>query len=152
MSEHPSPRPDLPPHYVPAEVEGALYERWIQHGYFTADPTSAKPPYSIVIPPPNVTGSLHLGHALQHSMMDALTRRARMRGFDVLWLPGMDHASIGVHTLVERFLAETEGKGRFDYTREEFVAKVWDWKERFGGQILGPVSYTHLTLPTKRIV
>ena len=137
MTDAATPRPDLPTHYAPAEVEGPLYARWEERGYFVADPTSAKPPFSIVIPPPNVTGNLHLGHALQHSMMDALTRRARMRGFDVLWLPGMDHASIGVHTLVERYLAETEGKGRFDYTRDEFVAKVWEWKERFGGQILG---------------
>ena len=137
MTDAATPRPDLPTHYAPAEVEGPLYARWEERGYFIADPTSQKPPFSIVIPPPNVTGNLHLGHALQHSMMDALTRRARMRGFDVLWLPGMDHASIGVHTLVERYLAETEGKGRFDYSRDEFVAKVWEWKERFGGQILG---------------
>ncbi len=128
--------PDLPTQYAPADVEGPLYERWEQRGYFTADPTSDKPPYSIVIPPPNVTGSLHLGHALQHTMMDALSRRARMRGFDVLWLPGMDHASIAVHALVERYLSETEGKGRFDYTRDQFVAKAWEWKARYGGQIL----------------
>jgi valyl-tRNA synthetase len=132
-----TPRPDLPTQYAPAEVEGPLYQRWEERGYFTADPSSDKPPFSIVIPPPNVTGNLHLGHALQHTMMDALSRRARMRGFDVLWLPGMDHASIAVHSLVERYLAETEGKGRFDYSREEFVAKAWEWKERYGGQILG---------------
>jgi valyl-tRNA synthetase len=130
-------RPDLPSQYSPADVEGPLYERWVERGYFTADPTSSKPPFSLVIPPPNVTGSLHIGHALEQSMMDALTRRARMQGFDTLWLPGMDHASIGVHTLVERYLAETEGKGRFDYERDEFVAKAWEWKERYGGQILG---------------
>ena len=128
---------ELPTQYQPAEVEGPLYERWVERGYFTADPTSDKPPFSLVIPPPNVTGSLHLGHALEQSMMDALTRRARMRGFDVLWLPGMDHASIAVQNLVERHLAETEGKGRFDYTREEFIEKAWEWKERYGGQILG---------------
>ncbi len=127
----------LPSQYRPADVEGPRYAIWEERGYFTAQPDSGKPPFSIVIPPPNVTGNLHLGHALQHSIMDALCRRARMRGFDVLWLPGMDHASIGVHTLVERYLSETEGKGRFDYTRDEFVAKVWEWKERYGGQILG---------------
>jgi valyl-tRNA synthetase len=137
MTSAPDARPDLPTQYAPAEVEGPLYARWEERGYFTADPSSDKPPYSIVIPPPNVTGSLHLGHALQHTMMDALTRRARMRGFDVLWLPGMDHASIAVHSLVERYLAETEGKGRFDYSREDFVNKAWEWKERYGGQILG---------------
>jgi valyl-tRNA synthetase len=130
-------RPTLPSQYNPAEVEDTLYERWVERGYFTADPKSGKPPFSLVIPPPNVTGNLHIGHALEQSMMDALTRRARMRGFDTLWLPGMDHASIAVHALVERNLAETEGKGRFDYRREEFVAKAWEWKERYGGQILG---------------
>ncbi len=128
---------ELPSQYRPAEVEEALYQRWVERGYFTADPSSGKPPFSLVIPPPNVTGSLHLGHALEQSMMDALTRRARMRGFDALWLPGMDHASIAVHNLVERYLAEAEGKGRFDYTRAEFVAKSWEWKQRYGGQILG---------------
>jgi valyl-tRNA synthetase len=127
----------LPSQYRPAEVEAPLYERWVERGYFTADPDSGKPPFSLVIPPPNVSGALHIGHALEQSMMDALTRRARMRGFDTLWLPGMDHASIGVQTLVERYLSETEGKGRFDYTREEFIGKSWEWKERYGGQILG---------------
>jgi valyl-tRNA synthetase len=131
-----TPATDLATHYVPAEVEGPLYRSWVERGYFTADVDSSKPPYSIVIPPPNVTGSLHLGHALEQSMMDALTRRARMRGCDVLWLPGMDHASIAVQNLVERHLAETEGKGRFDYSREAFVGKAWEWKERYGGQIL----------------
>jgi valyl-tRNA synthetase len=127
--------PDLPSQYLPAEVEAPLYESWVERGYFTADNRSDKAPYSVVIPPPNVTSSLHLGGALEHSMIDALTRRARMRGFDVLWLPGMDHASIAVQNLVERHLVETEGKGRFDYTRAEFIGKAWEWKERYGGQI-----------------
>ncbi|HLY34294.1 MAG TPA: class I tRNA ligase family protein, partial [Jatrophihabitantaceae bacterium] len=131
------PRRELPSQYAPADIEGPLYEGWVARGYFTADPASDKPPFSLVIPPPNVTGSLHLGHALEQSMMDAITRRERMRGKDVLWLPGMDHASIAVQNLVERYLAETEGKGRFDYSREEFVAKAWEWKERYGGEILG---------------
>src|SRR4051812_47698106 len=137
VSESPPERPSLPSHYHPADVEGELYERWVERGYFTADPATDKPRFSLVIPPPNVTGSLHIGHALEQSMMDALTRRARMRGHDALWLPGMDHASIAVHALVERHLSETEGKGRFDFRRDEFVAKAWEWKERFGGQILG---------------
>ncbi len=136
MTESASDPEPLPSQFRPAEVEGPLYERWVERGYFTADPHSAKPPFSLVIPPPNVTGSLHIGHALEQSMMDAITRRARMRGSDVLWLPGMDHASIGVQTLVERHLAETEGKGRFDYPRAEFIEKSWVWKERYGGQIL----------------
>jgi len=132
-----SERPDLPSQYIPAEVEGPLYEGWVERGYFTADPSSDKPPFSLVIPPPNVTGSLHIGHALEQSMMDALTRRARMQGFDVLWLPGMDHASIAVQNLVERHLTQTEGKGRFDYTREAFLEKAWEWKNEYGGKILG---------------
>ncbi|MEO9137532.1 MAG: valine--tRNA ligase [Jatrophihabitans sp.] len=127
----------LPSQYRPADVEGPLYARWAERGYFTADPTSGKPTFSLVIPPPNVTGSLHVGHALEQSIMDSLTRRARMRGFDTLWLPGMDHASIAVQNLVERHLVETEGKGRFDYAREDFIDKAWEWKERFGGRILG---------------
>ncbi|MGI8677956.1 MAG: valine--tRNA ligase [Jatrophihabitans sp.] len=133
----PAPALSLPSKYSPADVEGPLYERWVERGYFTADPSSGKPPFSLVIPPPNVTGSLHIGHALEQSMMDAVTRRARMRGFDTLWLPGMDHASIAVNNLVERYLAETEGKSRADYSREEFVTKAWEWKARYGGQILG---------------
>ena len=127
----------LPTQFVPADIESRLYERWIERGYFTAHPDSDKPHFALVIPPPNVTSNLHLGSALEHSMMDALTRRARMRGFDTLWLPGMDHASIAVQNLVERHLAETEGKGRFDYKREEFIDKAWEWKERFGGAIRG---------------
>ncbi|HEV7204863.1 MAG TPA: valine--tRNA ligase [Jatrophihabitans sp.] len=137
MTATPPESPGLPSHFVPADVEGPLYERWVERGYFTADPDSGKPPFSLVIPPPNVTGNLHIGHALEQSMMDAITRRARMRGFDTLWLPGMDHASLAVNNLVERYLGETEGKGRADYTRDEFMAKAWEWKNRFGGQILG---------------
>src|ERR671933_2142371 len=136
-AEQPRPTVSLPSSYVPADVEGPLYERWVERGYFTAHPESDKPTYCIVIPPPNVTGSLHLGHAFQHTLMDALTRRRRMQGYEALWLPGMDHAGIATQTLVERRLAETEGRSRHDYTREEFVAKVWAWKEEFGGKILG---------------
>ncbi|MEU7029475.1 valine--tRNA ligase [Streptomyces sp. NPDC046275] len=127
---------ELPTTYAPAEVEGALYERWVDRGYFTADAKSEKPPYTIVIPPPNVTGSLHLGHAFQHTLMDALTRRKRMQGFEALWLPGMDHAGIATQNKVEQQLAE-EGKSRHDLGREEFVERVWQWKEEYGGKILG---------------
>ncbi|MCE7079228.1 valine--tRNA ligase [Streptomyces sp. ST2-7A] len=127
---------DLPSRYVPAEVEGKLYERWVERGWFEADAKSDKPPYAIVIPPPNVTGSLHLGHAFQHTLMDALTRRKRMQGYEVLWLPGMDHAGIATQNKVEQQLAE-EGKSRHDLGREEFVERVWRWKEEYGGKILG---------------
>ncbi|MEU8779781.1 valine--tRNA ligase [Streptomyces sp. NPDC048606] len=131
-----APDSELPTQYAPAEVEGKLYERWVERGYFTADPASEKPPYTIVIPPPNVTGSLHLGHAFQHTLMDALTRRKRMQGYEALWLPGMDHAGIATQNKVEQQLAE-EGKSRHDLGREEFVERVWQWKEEYGGKILG---------------
>jgi valyl-tRNA synthetase len=126
---------DLPPSWAPAEVEEGLYERWVDRGYFTADPTSGKPPYCIVIPPPNVTGTLHMGHALDHTLMDALTRRRRMLGDEVLWLPGMDHAGIATQNVVERELAK-EGKSRHDLGREAFVERVWQWKHEYGGKIL----------------
>ncbi len=112
-----------------------MYERWVEAGYFTADPESGKPPFSISIPPPNVTGSLHMGHAFQHTLMDALCRRRRMQGYEVLWLPGMDHASIAVHALVERALAE-EGTSRRELGREAFVERTWQWKAEYGGKIL----------------
>jgi valyl-tRNA synthetase len=126
---------ELPSGFDPKQVEERLYERWVDSGYFTADPTSDKPPYCIVIPPPNVTGSLHLGHAFEHTLMDALTRRRRMQGYEALWLPGMDHAGIATQNVVERELAK-EGVSRHDLGREKFVEKVWEWKEHSGGQIL----------------
>ncbi|MFI8513938.1 valine--tRNA ligase [Streptomyces sp. NPDC085460] len=131
-----APTTELPTQYAPAEVEGPLYERWVERGYFTADATSDKPPYTIVIPPPNVTGALHLGHAFQVTLMDALTRRKRMQGFETLWLPGMDHAGIATQNKVEQQLAE-EGKSRHDLGRDEFVERVWQWKDEYGGRILG---------------
>ncbi|HEV7651397.1 MAG TPA: valine--tRNA ligase [Actinophytocola sp.] len=126
---------DLPPAWEPATVEAELYQRWVDAGYFGADPHSEKPAFCIVIPPPNVTGSLHMGHALEHSLMDALTRRRRMQGHETLWLPGMDHAGIATQNVVERELAG-EGRSRHDLGREEFVERVWEWKAQSGGQIL----------------
>jgi valyl-tRNA synthetase len=107
----------------------------VASGYFTADATSERPPYTIVIPPPNVTGSLHMGHAFEHSLIDALIRRKRMQGFETLWLPGMDHASIAVHALVEQEL-RAEGTSRRELGREAFVERVWQWKAEYGGRIL----------------
>ncbi|WP_344531824.1 valine--tRNA ligase [Streptomyces albiaxialis] len=135
-TQRPESPADLPTQYTPAEVEGKLYERWVERGYFEADAKSEKTPYTIVIPPPNVTGSLHLGHAFQHTLMDALTRRKRMQGYEALWLPGMDHAGIATQNKVEQQLAE-EGKSRQDLGRDEFVRRVWQWKEEYGGKILG---------------
>ncbi|MEU8682658.1 valine--tRNA ligase [Streptomyces sp. NPDC048611] len=128
--------PELPTQYTPADVEGPLYERWVERGYFEADEKSEKPPYTIVIPPPNVTGSLHLGHAFEHTLIDALTRRKRMQGYETLWQPGMDHAGIATQNVVERELAK-EGASRQDLGREEFVERVWQWKGESGGQISG---------------
>jgi valyl-tRNA synthetase len=122
--------------YQPGEVEQRRYERWVSAGYFTADPASDKPPFSIVIPPPNVTGSLHVGHALDHTIQDALSRLKRMQGFEVLWLPGMDHAGIATQNVVERQLAG-QGQSRHDLGREAFVETVWQWKAESGGAILG---------------
>jgi valyl-tRNA synthetase len=127
---------DLPTQYAPVQVEGPLYERWVKAGYFEVDPTSPKPAYCIVIPPPNVTGSLHLGHAFEHTIIDALIRRRRMQGYATLWQPGMDHAGIATQNVVERELA-SEGLSRHDLGREAFIAKVWEWKAESGGQILG---------------
>jgi len=127
---------DLPKTWDPSGVESALYQRWVDAGYFTADVTSGKPPYSIVLPPPNVTGSLHMGHALDHTLMDALTRRKRMQGYEVLWLPGMDHAGIATQSVVEKQLA-VDGKTKEDFGRELFIDKVWDWKRESGGTIGG---------------
>jgi len=127
---------DLPKSWDPGAAEGDIYQRWLEAGYFTADPSSGKPAYSVVLPPPNVTGSLHMGHALEHTMMDALTRRKRMQGYEVLWQPGMDHAGIATQSVVERQIA-VDGKTKEDFGRELFVEKVWDWKRESGGAIGG---------------
>ena len=111
-----------------------MYQGWVDAGYFTADAGSTKPPYSIVLPPPNVTGSLHMGHALDHTLMDALTRRKRMQGYEVLWLPGMDHAGIATQSLVEKRLA-AESTTKEDLGRDRFIEQVWEWKQQSGGTI-----------------
>jgi len=121
--------------FVPADIEAPLYKKWLAAGYFKADENSKKPTFTIVIPPPNVTGSLHIGHALDHTIQDLLIRMKRMKGFEALWLPGMDHAGIATQNVVEKQLA-AEGKSRHDLGREAFVAKVWEWKGESGGLIL----------------
>ncbi len=126
----------LPPQYSPSDVEKRRYEGWVTAGYFSADPRSSAPPFTIVIPPPNVTGSLHIGHALDHTLIDALVRRRRMQGYNALWVPGMDHAGIATQNVVERELAR-EGLSRHDLGREAFVERVWQWKAESGGRILG---------------
>jgi valyl-tRNA synthetase len=129
-------RAELPPQYAPAEVETRRYQHWEQEGLFRADAESAAPAFTIVIPPPNVTGSLHIGHALDHTLIDALIRRRRMQGYNTLWLPGMDHAGIATQNVVERELA-AEGLSRHDLGREAFAQRVWQWKATSGGAILG---------------
>ena len=117
-------------------MEGRRYDGWVERGLFGADADGSGPAYCIVIPPPNVTGSLHMGHALDHTLMDALVRRRRMQGYTALWLPGMDHAGIATQNVVERELAK-QGLSRHDLGREAFVQRVWQWKAESGGKILG---------------
>jgi valyl-tRNA synthetase len=135
----PQGRAELPKTYDPRSVEGPTYQRWLDAGWFRADAGSPRPRFSMALPPPNVTGSLHIGHALDHSIQDYLARMHRMRGFEVLWLPGMDHAGIATQNVVERELAK-EGKSRFDLGREAFVQRVWEWKAESGGRILGQMQ------------
>ncbi|MBJ7259350.1 MAG: valine--tRNA ligase [Chthoniobacterales bacterium] len=122
--------------YEPVAVEEKWYAAWLKHGCFSADPASPKPAFSIVIPPPNVTGVLTLGHVLNNTLQDILARRARQAGCEVLWLPGTDHAGIATQTVVERQLRKEEGKTRRDLGREEFLKRVWTWKEKHGGIII----------------
>lgn len=119
--------------FNPQQIEEKLYKHWEQAGYFKASQQGDS--YSIVIPPPNVTGSLHMGHGFQNAIMDALTRYHRMSGFNTLWQPGMDHAGIATQMVVERQLL-AEGKTRHDLGREKFLEKVWDWKHESGGKNL----------------
>jgi valyl-tRNA synthetase len=121
--------------FSPAEIEAPLYEKWLAAGYFTADASSAKPAFTMVLPPPNVTGVLHIGHALDHTLQDSLARIKRMKGYEVLWLPGMDHAGIATQNVVEKELS-ARGISRHDLGRTEFVEKVWQWKAESGGAIL----------------
>ncbi|UCG42383.1 MAG: valine--tRNA ligase [candidate division WOR-3 bacterium] len=126
---------DFGSRYDPVPVEQKWYKFWEDKGFFTANSDSDKPKYSIVIPPPNVTGSLHMGHALDNGLPDVLIRRKKMQGYETLWLPGTDHAGIGTQVKVERMLAE-EGLTRFDLGREKFLERVWEWKEKYGNRIV----------------
>ena len=126
---------ELPKAYDPTEVEGRWYSVWLERNYFQAEATSDKPPFCIVLPPPNVTGSLHLGHALTSTIQDILIRWKRMSGFNCLWLPGTDHAGIATQMVVERELKEKEKKTRHDLGREKFLERVWEWKAKYGQRI-----------------
>jgi valyl-tRNA synthetase len=125
--------------YEPLEVESRWYDFWQEKGFFKASADSSKPPYTIMIPPPNVTGSLHMGHALFVTLQDILIRWKRMDGFEALWLPGVDHAGIATQVMVERQIAQ-EGTDRHELGREEFIKRVWQWKEEKGGTIIGQMK------------
>lgn len=122
--------------YEPKEVEDRIYRLWLDGGYFHSEPDETKEPFTIVIPPPNVTGQLHMGHALDETLQDILIRYKRMKGFCTLWLPGTDHAGIATQIKVEEALRKEEGKTRHDLGREKFLEKVWDWKNHYGNRII----------------
>src|SRR5260370_18525568 len=127
---------ELPKRYDPKAVEPNWYQRWWDDRSFVADAKSSKPAFSIVMPPSNVTGVLTLGQVLNNTIQDILARRARMQGFEVLWLPGMDHAGIGTQTAVEKYLRRTENKTRHDLGREKFLQRVLEWQDKHGGIII----------------
>ena len=122
--------------YEPAAVEARWYPEWERRGYFAGDANSSKEPYTIVIPPPNVTGMLTLGHVLNNTLQDILIRWKKMDGYETCWVPGTDHAGIATQSKVEAFLQETEGVSRYDLGREAFLERVWEWKQNYGGTII----------------
>src|ERR1700740_771644 len=124
----------IPKTYLPKEIEEKWYSYWLTHQFFKSVPDSRKA-YTIVIPPPNVTGVLHMGHMLNNTIQDVLIRRARMLGFNACWVPGTDHASIATEAKVVKLLAD-QGIKKADLTREKFLEHAWDWKEKYGGIIL----------------
>jgi len=142
---------EIPKNYDHRAVEARWYTEWERSGAFEADPNPDKEPYCIVMPPPNVTGALHMGHALNGSIQDALTRRARMKGYEALWLPGLDHASIALQNVVERNLMREEGKTRFDVGREEFVERCRAFADESRSQILGQLGRLGASVDWRRL-
>ena len=133
-------RKELAKNYAPREFEDRIYENWCEKGYFKPDPDKKKKPYSIVIPPPNVTGQLHMGHALDETLQDILVRTKRMQGYSTLWVPGTDHAGIATQIKVEENLRVNEGLSRYDLGREKFLERVWDWKNQYGSRIINQLK------------
>ena len=131
---------ELPKTYDPKAVEDKLYSFWNGSGFFHAEVNPKKKPYTIVIPPPNVTGQLHMGHAFDETLQDILIRTKRMQGYEALWMPGTDHAGIATQIKVEENLRKEEGKTRYDLGREEFLKRVWDWKHKFGNRIISQLK------------
>ena len=134
------PTTELPKTYAPAEFEDRIYQMWCDRGYFTPDPANPAPAFSVVIPPPNVTGQLHMGHALDETLQDILVRTKRMQGYNTLWVPGTDHAGIATQIKVEERLRVDEGKTRYDLGREEFLRRVWAWKDSYEARITGQLK------------
>ena len=130
----------LPTSFNFKEASERIFNSWIEAGYFHGDPDSEKPHFSIVIPPPNVTGALHLGHALNNTLQDVLARMKRMQGFETLWMPGTDHAGIATQAVVERRLKEEENKTRHDLGREALVERIWDWKGQYEKRIISQLK------------
>ena len=121
--------------YDPSLIEDDIYDYWLEHGFFKTEVNPDKEPFTIVMPPPNVTGRLHMGHALQDAVQDALIRIHRMKGYESLWMPGKDHAGIATQNVVERLLKKERGIDRHDLGRDAFVDEVWKWKEEYGSII-----------------
>src|SRR5262249_30398804 len=128
---------ELPKQYDPKDAQERWLAFWDERGYFHSRPDESRTPYTIVIPPPNVTGALHLRHALNNPLQDVLIRRRRMQGYNALYLPGTDHAGIATQAVVERRIRETENKTRHDLGREELVRRIWQWKDQYEKRILG---------------
>ena len=122
--------------YDPSSVEDKHYKKWVDAGYFHAERDPDKRPYTIVMPPPNITGQLHMGHAMDCTLQDILIRFKRMQGYAALWVPGTDHAGIATQIKVEEELRKSEGLTRYDLGREKFLERVWDWKHKFGNRIV----------------
>ena len=131
---------ELPKVYSPSEFEDRIYQNWCDKGYFTPDVKNPAPAFSVVIPPPNVTGQLHMGHALDETLQDILVRYKRMQGFNTLWVPGTDHAGIATQIKVEESLRVNEGLTRYDLGREKFLERVWDWKHQYGNRIISQLK------------
>ena len=130
----------IPTRFDYQQAQDRIYRFWQEHGCFNADVDDSRPPYCIVIPPPNVTGALHLGHALNNTLQDVLIRMKRMQGFNALWMPGTDHAGIATQAVVERRLLEEEGKTRHDLGRDRLVARIWQWKTEYEARILSQLQ------------
>ena len=133
-------RKELAKNYAPREFEDRIYKNWCDKGYFAPDKDKSKPAFSIVIPPPNVTGQLHMGHALDETLQDILVRTKRMQGYSTLWVPGTDHAGIATQIKVEENLRVNEGLTRYDLGREKFLERVWDWKNQYGSRIINQLK------------